>query len=169
MSIDVNENMVEITKTRVKNQCKVIQADINNGFSFIENGYFDIVLASLVLHYIKDLNKAFMEINRVLKTNGQIIFSIHHPLMEFINHKKENYMAIELLEEELNMGEEKIKVQFYRRPLNKLFQPLIDNGFYIENVIEAEPTEEFKTKLPEQYERLLKRPNFLFIKARKNI
>jgi len=67
MAIDVNENMIEVTKTRTQNQCKVIQADIINGFDFIENGHFDIILASLVLHYIKELNKAFNEINRVLK------------------------------------------------------------------------------------------------------
>ena len=167
MSIDVNENMVEVTKTRTNNKCKVIQADINNGFNFIGNGYFDTVLASLVLHYIKDLNKAYMEINRILKINGNIIFSTHHPLMEFIHFKRENYLDIELLDDEWNMGDEKINVQFYRRPINKLLQPLIDNGFFIENIMEAEPTEEFKEKLPEQYERLLKRPNFLFIKARK--
>ena len=87
--------------------------------------------------------------------------------MEFIHFKRENYLDIELLDDEWNMGDEKINVQFYRRPINKLLQPLIDNGFFIENIMEAEPTEEFKEKLPEQYKRLIKRPNFLFIKAKK--
>jgi hypothetical protein len=76
-------------------------------------------------------------------------------------------MEIELLEDEWTMGEEEIKVQFYRRPLNKMLQPLIDAGFLIEKVLEPEPTKEFKEKLPEAYEGLLKRPNFLFIKAKK--
>jgi len=65
------------------------------------------------------------------------------------------------------MENERIKIQFYRRPLSKLLQPLIDNGFYIENILEPEPTKEFKENLPEAYERLMKRPNFLFIKAKK--
>jgi SAM-dependent methyltransferase len=167
MAIDVNKNMVEATKQRTQNKCQTIQADINNGFDFIENGHFDIVLASLVLHYIKDINKTYMEINRILKIDGSIIFSTHHPLMEFIYFKRENYLDIELLDDEWNMEGEKIKIQFYRRPINKLLQPLIDNGFFIENILEAEPTEEFKEKLPEKYEQLMKRPNFLFIKARK--
>jgi hypothetical protein len=67
------------------------------------------------------------------------------------------------------MGDERIKVQFYRRPLNKILQPLIDNGFYMEKILEPKPTKEFKKILPEAYEKLLKRPNFLFIKARKII
>lgn len=167
IAVDVNKNMVEITKKRIQNKCKVIQSDINNGFAFIENDAIDIVLASLVLHYIKDIGQAYCEINRILKTEGEIIFSVHHPLMEFVYFKKENYMDIELLEDEWTMGEEKIKVQFYRRPLNKILQPLIDNGFYIEKILEPEPTKDFKEKMPEAYERLLKRPNFLFIKARK--
>jgi hypothetical protein len=87
--------------------------------------------------------------------------------MEFVHFKRENYLDIELLDDEWNMGNEKIKIQFYRRPLNKLLQPLINNGFSIEKILEPEPTIEFKEKLPEAYERLLKRPNFLFIKAKK--
>ncbi|MDR1301500.1 MAG: methyltransferase domain-containing protein [Treponema sp.] len=166
-AIDVNKNMVEITKKRVQDKCPVIQTDLNNKLDFIKDDSLDIVLASLVLHYLKDVTNAFAEFNRILKPEGEIIFSIHHPLMEILHFKRENYMAIELLEDEWTMGEEKIKVQFYRKPINKILQPLIDNGFYIENVLEAEPTNEFKEKLPEAYERLLKRPNFLFIKAKK--
>ena len=167
IAIDVNKNMVEATKKRVENRCPVIQVDINNGFGFIKECSFDMVLASLVLHYVKNIEKAFSEINRILKLNGEIIISTHHPLMEFTYFNREDYMAIELLEDTWDMGDEKINVQFYRRPLSKLLQPLIDSGFYIENITEPEPTKEFKEKLPEIYERLLKRPNFLFIKARK--
>jgi SAM-dependent methyltransferase len=166
-AMDVNKNMVEITKKRTQNKCPVIQSDLNNKLNFIKDNSFDIIVASLVLHYLKDITNAFIEFNRILKTNGEIIFSIHHPLMEFVYFKREDYMAIELLEDEWTMGEEKIKVQFYRKPLNKILQPLIDNGFYIENILEAEPTKEFREELPEAYERLLKRPNFLFIKAKK--
>ena len=167
IATDVNKNMIEITKKRTQNKCTVIQADINNGFNFLDNSSLDMVLASLVLHYIKNLENVFFEINRILKINGEIIFSTHHPLMEFVHFKRENYMEIELLDDEWNMGEEKIKVQFYRRLLNKLLQPLINNGFYIEKILEPEPTKEFEEKLPKAYERLLKSPNYLFIKARK--
>jgi SAM-dependent methyltransferase len=167
MAIDVNKKMVEITKKRTENKCKVIQADLNNKLDFIKSNEFDIVLASLVLHYIKNIENIFCEINRILKNNGELIFSIHHPLMEFVYFKRENYLEMELLEDEWTMEEEKIKVQFYRRPLSKMLQPLMDNGFCIERILEPEPTQKFKEKLPDAYEKLLKRPNFLLIKARK--
>jgi SAM-dependent methyltransferase len=120
MAIDINKEMIEITKKRTKNNCPVIQADINNGFDFIKNSSIDIVLASLVLHYIRNIQKAFSEINRILKNNGELIFSIHHPLWEFIISNQKNYMETELLEDEWTMEEEKIKVNFYRRPLNEI-------------------------------------------------
>jgi len=166
-AIDVNKNMIEATKKRTEDKCRVIQADINNGFGFIKDSSFDMVLASLVLHYIKDIGKAFIEINRILKSNGRFIFSTHHPLMEFVYFERENYLALELLDDEWIMDNDKIKVQFYRRPLNKLLQPLIDSVFFIEKILEPEPTKEFKEKLPDSYERLLKKPNFLLIRARK--
>jgi SAM-dependent methyltransferase len=166
-AIDVNQNMVEITKKRTQNKCRVIQADLNNKLDFIEDNTFDVILASLVLHYIKRLPNVFMELSRVLRINGEIVFSVHHPLMEFTYFKRENYMATELLEDEWTMGEEEIKVNFYRRPLTDLLQPLIDSGFCIEKISEPNPTKEFKKKLPDAYKRLLKRPNFLFVRAKK--
>jgi SAM-dependent methyltransferase len=167
MGVDANEKMVEITRKRTQNKCPVFYADINNKLDFIKDGTFEIVLASLVLHYIKNIDNLFYEISRILKISGELIFSIHHPLMEFVHFKRENYMEVELLEDEWTMGEEKIKVQFYRRPLNRMLQPLIEAGFYMEKILEPKPTKEFKEKLPEAYDRLLKQPNFLFIKAKK--
>ena len=167
LAIDVNYEMVKITKKRTRNKCSVIQADLNNGLDFIKNSSIDIVLASLVLHYIKNIKNAFLEINRVLKINGEIIFSVHHPLWEFIIFNQKNYMSTELLEDEWTMDKEKIKVNFYRRPLMELLQPLIDNGFFIKNLLEPVPTKEFKEKFPEIYERVSNRPTFLIIKGQK--
>jgi SAM-dependent methyltransferase len=166
-AIEVNKNMIEITKKRTQNKGTVLLADLNNKLDFIEATSIDIVLASLVLHYIKNISHVFSEFNRLLKREGALIFSIHHPLMEVRYFKRENYMNMELLEDEWIMGEEKIKIQWYRRPLSKILQPLIDNGFYIEKILEPEPTKEFKEKLPEAYEKLLKRPQIFFIKAKK--
>jgi hypothetical protein len=55
----------------------------------------------------------------------------------------------------------------FRRPLNKLLNPLFDVGFQVEKIIEPLPTEEFKVADPKHYEELSKFPAFICIRARK--
>jgi ubiquinone/menaquinone biosynthesis C-methylase UbiE len=49
---------------------------------------FDIVCSSLMIHYIKDLNKLFKEVSRILKKDGKFVFSFHHPLNEITKKLK---------------------------------------------------------------------------------
>jgi hypothetical protein len=60
-----------------------------------------------------------------------------------------------------------VEVQFYRRPLSKIITPIIDAGFIIEKLLELMPTEQFKIEQPNIYDKLTKKPQFLFIRAKK--
>ena len=62
-------------------------------------------------------------------------------------------------------NEGKVKVQFYRRPLSKIVQAVIDGGFTIEKLLESMPTEEFKKEQPKTFDRLTKEAQFLFVRA----
>jgi SAM-dependent methyltransferase len=166
-AVDFNKNMVEAAKRRTGNRGCIIQADLNMPLDFIQDGSIDIIVASLVLHYIKNISKVFGEFYRILKTGGVLVFSVHHPFMDFLNFCRDNYLALELLEDEWTMGDEKIAVQFYRRPLHAIVQPMIDHRFTIEKILEPIPTQEFKEAMPEVYTRLTKRPQFLCIRGEK--
>ncbi|MBU3129988.1 hypothetical protein LGL55_18775 [Clostridium tagluense] len=107
------------------------------------------------------------EFNRILENDGQLIISIHHPFMDFTAFNRENYFLTELLDDEWNTNNGKVKVQFYRRPLSKIITSIIDAGFIIEQILEPMPIEQFKIELPDVYDKLTKKPQFLFIKARK--
>lgn len=135
---------------------------------FIEDKSIDVILSTLTLHYIKSWNLVMSEFNRILKRNGQLIISIHHPFMDFTVFNKENYFLTELLDDEWNTNNGKVKVQFYRRPLNAIITPIIDAGFTIERLLESMPIEEFKIAHPNTYDRLTKNPQFLFIRAKKH-
>ncbi|AOZ77282.1 methyltransferase type 11 [Clostridium pasteurianum] len=166
-AVDFSPNMIEMTKKRVGNRAQIIRADLNNPLDFIKDESIDIVLSSLTLHYIKNWDIVMSEFNRILKKNGQLIFSIHHPFMDFTVFNKENYFLTELLNDEWNTNNGKVKVQFYRRPLSKIITSVIDSGFVIEKLLEPMPTEQFKSKQPKIYDRLTKKPQFLFIRAKK--
>lgn len=167
ISVDFSPNMIEMTKKRVGNRAKIIRADLNDTLDFIESKSLDIVLSSLTLHYLKSWDTVMSEFNRILKDEGQLIFSVHHPFMDFTVHNKENYFLTELLEEEWKTINGKVKVQFYRRPLCDIISAVTNSGFVIEKLLEPMPTEEFKFNKPDTYDILTKRPQFLFIKARK--
>jgi SAM-dependent methyltransferase len=166
-AVDFSPNMIEMTKRRVGNKAEVIRADLNEPLDFIGDKSIDIVLSSLALHYIKDWKPVMMEFSRILKREGLLVFSVHHPFMDFTFFKRENYFLTELLDDEWNTHKGKVKVQFYRRPLSKIVSTVIDAGFAIEKLLEPMPEEKIKIEHPEIYDRLSKTPQFLFIKARK--
>jgi len=166
-AVDFSPNMIEMTKKRIGNKAAIIRADLNNPLSFIEDESLDIILSSLTLHYIRNWEVPRTEFIRILKSAGILVFSIHHPFMDFTFFKKENYFLTELLNDEWETPKGKVKVQFYRRPLNKIISSVIDAGFIIEKLLEPMPTEKFKELKPQVYEKLTNKPHFLFIRARK--
>ena len=105
------------------------------------------------------------EFNRVLCQNGKLVFSVHHPFMDFAYFKRDNSFLNELLNDEWQTSEGPVNVQFYRRPLSSVISSLSGAGFLIENILEPMPTEQFRVIQPNTYERLTKLPQFLFISA----
>lgn len=166
-AVDFSPRMIEMTRKRVRERAEIIRADLHEPLHFIGNEAMDIVLSSLALHYLKDWALVMSEFNRILTKDGLLIFSVHHPFMDFTVFKRDNYFLTELLEDEWDTQNGKVKVQFYRRPLSQIFSAVLEAGFLIENVLEPMPTEEFKAALPDIYQRLTQKPQFLFIKARK--
>lgn len=56
------------------------------------------------------------------------------------------------------------EVPFYRRSIQEIINTTL-HYFNIVEIIEPKPTENFKNRLPDRYESLLKCPQFLIIKA----
>jgi len=57
-------------------------------------------------------------------------------------------------------------VRFFRRPLTAITGALTDAGFVIEKLLEPLPDEFFRETKPDVFERLLKFPEFILIRAR---
>lgn len=58
VAININDQMIELTKQRIKNRGKVYQADLNQPLEFLNN-YFDLVVSSLTLHYLQNWSRIF--------------------------------------------------------------------------------------------------------------
>jgi SAM-dependent methyltransferase len=166
-ALDFSPKMIKMAEKRLGGKAIIKQADLNEPLPFIETVSTDVVLSSLTLHYIKNWELPLSEFNRILKQGGQLIFSVHHPFMDFAVFHRENYFATELLTDEWETSAGKVQVQFYRRPLHKIISSVIQAGFAIEKLLEPLPTEKFREAQPEIYKRLTKKPHFLFIRAQK--
>lgn len=166
-ALDYSPMMIEMTKKRVGDRAEVRQADLSEPLDFLATESFDMVLSSLTLHYLKDWTGVLGEFRRILKPGGFLVFSVHHPFMDFTYFQRENYFLTELLEDEWNTSVGKVKVKFYRRPLHEIVMSVLTAGFTMEKLLEPMPTEEFKRKSPQTYDKLTKKPQFLFIRARK--
>ncbi|GIN41091.1 class I SAM-dependent methyltransferase [Heyndrickxia oleronia] len=163
VATDLSPDMVAATKRRVKQKAEVVCVDLEKELPFDDNS-FDMIISSLTLHYIKDWEKTFGEFQRILKSNGVFLYSVHHPFMDIHISQNEDYFANELLIDRWNKEGKIIEVLFYRRPLNEMIN-VTTTHFIIEKVIEPQPTQAFKTEAPEKYEKLMKKPHFIIVKA----
>ena len=159
--------MVTLAEARVGDRVRVIQGDVSDLRHVLADQTFDLVLSSLVLHYLTDLSAAFVECARLLRPGGTLVFSTHHPVHDQISLLDPGYLNAELIEEEWGwLGE---KMRYYRRPLRDLTDPLVDAAFVIERICEPTPSEELRLKDPKGYDRLCRLPAFIFVRARKSI
>ncbi|GLI57236.1 SAM-dependent methyltransferase [Propionigenium maris DSM 9537] len=172
VGLDFSPEMIKIANHRLKGEVKgsynFYCHDLNERMDYLQDKTFDKVVSSLTLHYLEDWSTALNEFNRVLKDEGKLVISIHHPFMEYLVFEKEDYFRRELTTDIWNMNGREVEVRFYTRPLHEVINSITGAGFLIEEILEPMPTLKFKEKNSKAYETLTKRPQFLFIKAIKN-
>lgn len=168
VAIDASPKMVELANRRLGDAAEIRQTDLSKPLDFLDSSAFDVILSPLVLDYVEDWNKVFAEFYRILRPAGHFVFSVQHPFFEYIYFKSEKYFEVELVRCEWR-GFDKVRVEMpsYRRPLNKLLNPLFEAGFQIEQIIEPLPTEEFRKSDPKHYKELSQFPAFICVRARK--
>jgi ubiquinone/menaquinone biosynthesis C-methylase UbiE len=76
---DISSKMIEIAKEKSKGFDIYFSLHDAVEFSKYKDNMFDVVVMNMVIHYIKDLEKLFQGISRVLKKNGLFVFSSNHP------------------------------------------------------------------------------------------
>lgn len=161
-AFDHDPTFVQYTKNRVGARANIFEANLAEPLTFATDNTFDLVIAPLVMHYVKDWVAPLSEFQRVLKPNGILAFSTHHPFMDWKLFEEKNYFGNQYLEDEWDIG----KVCFYRRPLTKISADLQATGFVIERLLEPKITPEFRQARPAHIEKMENNPWFLLIRAR---
>jgi ubiquinone/menaquinone biosynthesis C-methylase UbiE len=166
-ALDVSPRMVQLATERLAgHSAEVRLADVSEDLPFLADNTMDLAIAPLMIHYLRHLDTVFTEIHRVLKPGGQFIFSTHHPMAEYPRDSVSGlYFDTEPVEQ--TWGEFGV-VRFFRRPLSDITEALSNSGFVLERLIEPKPTEAFREASPKTHERLLRAPDFMLIRARKD-
>lgn len=178
VACDVTPDFLAITRERVGDAATLHLADIAQPLTFADDNTFDLVLSSLVLDYIEDLAPVFAEFYRVLKAGGTLIVSQGHPHADWEYVKQRiapqeperdwNYFNVEQFTAKWHgFGEPVPEITSYRRPLSALLNPLVKSGLLLDHVHEPQPTQDYQARSPESYERYMREPGFIVIRARK--
>ena len=163
-AFDISASMLAIARGLVGDRATFIQADLAEPLAFAASGSFDLVVASLVLHYLRDWDPVLTEMRRVLCQDGRVVFSTHHPSMDWQLHSAEDYFAVKQVTETWSKGSQSFEVTFWRRPLTEMCRSISSAGFVIERLVEPEPVAELARRDPADDRRLRTAPGFLFFR-----
>jgi ubiquinone/menaquinone biosynthesis C-methylase UbiE len=167
VAIDFSTKMIELARKRLPRSVKIHLADVGKPLDFLSDCSFDLVLAPLVLDCVKDWNRLFAEFNRLLCDQGLLVISICHPFTEYLLRSKGDYFENELVEAEWKSFGPSVLMPYYRRPLTAVLSSIMDAGFFLEKMLEPAPVPESRQVDPDMYDKYLKEPAFLCIRARK--
>jgi len=165
--VDDNEKMLEYAKRRNGDRAAYHQANLERPLSFLENDSFDGILCALAVSYIQDHSALFGEFGRMLKKGGWLTFSTEHPFFAYRYFNVDNYFETKQVSCEWDGFAKKVRMPSFYHSLGTIADSLTTNGFAIERILEPKPTEKFLEADPKSYEKLMKFPLFICIKARK--
>ncbi|MEU7783759.1 GrpB family protein [Amycolatopsis sp. NPDC049159] len=161
LGVDASAGMVSVAQRKFGSVARFEVADVTEPLA-LESGSFDVITASLVLHYVKDWAPMLAEFRRVLRPGGVLVFSVHHPGEDWRWFERENYFELELLEDEFPAGQ---VVRFYRRPLSWTFTAVREAGFEVDRLEEPMPAAEAEEADPKWAANLRTKPRFLYFRA----
>jgi len=159
--VDLSANLLEIARRRLGPGVPLRQGDLSQPLPFGESA-FDLVLSSLVMHYIADWPPTLREFHRVLAPGGRLVFSTHHPFMDMRISGSDDYLGTYQFTEEWERDGQPMTMRFWHRPLRAMLADLRGCGFSVEEVAEPGPAPEMSVTHPDAYRHLSRNAQFLF-------
>ncbi|WP_299440882.1 class I SAM-dependent methyltransferase [uncultured Phycicoccus sp.] len=130
--------MVDLARRRLGADARVCVADLAEPLPY-EDDEFDVVTASLVLHYLEDWTGPLAELRRVLKPGGRLIVSVIHPAVYAIVYPDADYFALTRYSEDYEMAGRRVVLTYWHRPLHAITDAFATAGFRIVTLSEPPP------------------------------
>lgn len=165
LAVDREPRLVAHARARLAGRARVEVADLADPFDGVPTGGVDVVVASLVLHYLTDWGPLLRELHRVLLPGGRLVLSVHHPITGWNRSEQVDYHRTEPVHEAWDWEGLPVTATMVRRPLSAIFGPLRDAGFAIDVVDEPVPQDLPDETDPQVRQALTSTPVFLFVRA----
>ena len=174
LGIDPSENMLAAAGEQPRPQIEYRKAFVEE--LELPGAVFDIVVSSLMFHYIEDLGPVIGKIRSWLRSGGALVFSIEHPITTAILGRRSGWLKNDTGERigwevtDYSIEGERVSrwivddVVKYHRTLATTLNMLVESGFRIDRISEAHATEEGEALDPGLLEERM-RPPFLFVRA----
>jgi SAM-dependent methyltransferase len=132
---DVSAAMVGLARERLGEDADLHVADLGAPLPFSDDE-FDDVVASLVLHYLKDWSGPLAELHRVLKPGGRLLVSVNHPVIFPVVYPENDYFAVTEYSEDYVMDGQTVWLTFWHRPLHAMTDAFAAAGFRVVTISE---------------------------------
>jgi ubiquinone/menaquinone biosynthesis C-methylase UbiE len=167
VGLDSSPTMLALAEKRLAGRAQFLWGNLDLPLTMFSDGSFDVVVSALALDHVRDWDALFAGFYRILRQGGHVVFSVQHPCSDYVLSFADDYMQTELYQQRWRSLDPKLLVPTYRRPLHAILDPLLRAGFTLDRLHEPVPTAQFREQFPEQYERLMRRPDFMMIKGKK--
>jgi SAM-dependent methyltransferase len=162
---DGSAGMLEQARQRLGADADLKVVDLAGPLPYPDNT-FDDVIASLVLHYLRDWGPTLAELRRVLKPGGRLIASVDHPFAINLMHRqagpRPDYFATDNWTEQWTVGGQSARLSFWNRPLHAMTGAFTAAGFRISVIHEPQPVPAAREAYPDDFHILNTFPSFLF-------
>jgi SAM-dependent methyltransferase len=160
---DASPAMIDLASKRVGDAARLRVHSLDEPFTWVESGTIDTVLCALAYHYVSNRVGFLREVHRMLRADGSLVLSTHHPTAEWCRLGG-SYFGVTTVTEVWNTG---WTVTVWRMPLTQITEEFAAAGFVIERLIEPPPDPAMKISHPDTFEKLSTEPGFILFRLRK--
>jgi SAM-dependent methyltransferase len=146
VGFDGSPVMIDLARRRLGGTVPLTVHDLAEPLPY-EDESFDVVVASLVLHYLEDWDGPLAELRRVLRPGGRLVASVNHPFAQVLNAPEDDYFRTRLYSEDVELNGQTTELTFWHRPLREVVRAVTDAGLDLRVLDEPGPSEDTPPEL----------------------
>lgn len=165
IGVDASSRAIKMAKTRFGDRAVFHCIDLTEPLDFTAQSEFDLVFSNLVLGHIEHWRPVFEEFRRILTADGFFVFTAIHPVSRYQRHQDELESYHDVDSYTLEWGDTGATVEQFHRPISEVIDSLSESGFRLDEFREITPQEDYGECNPERYEKALKEPDTVCVRA----